>query len=104
MLYGSCGTEDVIAKAVQDIQVLLCRCLPINRPTSHMETVAALRVIVTTPAVKLAVEKGNDASLTFVLRAMHHVLADGQLSADAPIDLLWSIATHSGKLAVRRAA
>jgi hypothetical protein len=83
--------DDVIAKAVQDIQVILCRCLPINRPTSHIETVAALRAIVTTRAVKLAIEKGNDASLTFVLRAVHRVLADGQVSADVTIDLLWEI-------------
>jgi hypothetical protein len=83
--------DHVIKHALRDAHDLLLANLAPARNLPDDRTVAYLRAIMARPEVGLALERGNDTALCFVLRAVKHILSDTRQSARAAINRLWGI-------------
>jgi hypothetical protein len=80
-----------IESAIRAAQNLLWQTLPRTHNLPDAATVARLRDLVRSPAVKNVLLHSNDTFLAFVLRAVEFVLAD-QFRADREIiDHLWDV-------------
>ena len=84
----------IIENALRDAQDILWNNLPPTRNLSDEAAVSAVRDIVRSPAIKSVLERGSDTAFSFVLRAVHAVLADGLQTDRDTIRRLWPILDH----------
>ena len=68
--------ERVIEQALRDVQDVLCANLALTPNLADDRAAACLRTIVGAPHVQIAIERGNDTVLNFVLRGANRILSD----------------------------
>jgi hypothetical protein len=84
-------SNSLVERTLKDVQHILWSNLPPTDSLSDEAAVKALRQIVRSPDVKLALERGSDTASVFVLRAINTVLADDSASPGDIITSLWPI-------------
>ena len=84
-------SNSLVERALKDVQHILWCNLPPADSLSDEAAVEALRQIVRSPDVKVALERGSDTALVFVLRAINTVLADDSAPPGEIITNLWPI-------------
>lgn len=83
--------DRVIRQALRDAQDILWANLPPNRNLSDDAAVAGLRAVIGVPAVREAIERGDDTAMCFMLRAVNRILGDESEIPRRTIDRLWSV-------------
>ena len=83
--------DRVIQQALRDAQDILWANLPPSRNLSDNSAVAGLRAVIAVPAVREAIQQGNDTALCFMLRAVNHILSYESDNPRKTIDRLWGI-------------
>ena len=81
----------LIERALRDAQGILRANLPPAKNLPDDRAVQSLRAIVRTPQVREVLERGNDTSLCFVLRAVNRILSNDDLPDRAKINWLWDV-------------
>ena len=84
-------SNSLVERTLKDVQHILWSNLPPTDSLSDEAAVKALRQMVGSPDVKLALERGSDIASVFVLRAINTVLADGSAPPGDIITNLWPI-------------
>ena len=83
--------DRVIQQALRDAQDILWANLPPSRNLSDNSAVAGLRAVIAVPAVREAIQQGNDTALCFMLRAVNRILSYKSDNPRKTIDRLWGI-------------
>ena len=83
----SSRVAELALKAAQDI---LWTNLPPSENLADDAAVQAIRNIISSPAVKSEIERGNDTALTFALRATNQIVSGSRPARDT-VNLLWAI-------------
>jgi hypothetical protein len=84
-------SNSLVERTLKDVQHILWSNLPPTDSLTDEAAVKALRQIVRSPDVKLALERGSDTASVFVLRAINTVLADDSALPGDIITSLWPI-------------
>ena len=80
----------VIKRTLREAQGILWANLPPASNLPDAQAVKSLRVLVRTPQVPQALERGNDTALCFVLRAVNCILSDED-QPNTTINQLWDV-------------
>src|SRR5262244_4156186 len=83
-------SELVIKRTLREAQGMLWANLPPASNLPDAQAVKSLRVLVRTPQVPQALERGNDTALCFVLRAVNCILSDED-QPNTTINRLWDV-------------
>ena len=82
--------DRLIERALRDAQGILRANLPPAKNLPDRQAVQSLRAILRTPQVREVLERGHDAALCFVLRAVNRILSDNQPDRTT-INRLWDV-------------
>ena len=80
----------VIKRTLREAQGILWANLPPASNLPDAQAVKSLRALVRAPQVHQALERGNDTTLCFVLRAVNRILSDED-QPNTTINQLWDV-------------
>jgi hypothetical protein len=81
----------LIKRTLRDAQGILRANLPPAKNLPDDQAVKSLRAIVRTPQVREVLERGQDTTLCFVLRAVNRILSDDGQPDRMTINRLWDV-------------
>ena len=83
--------DPLIERTLREAQGILRANLPPAKNLPDDQAVQSLRAIVRTPQIRGVLERGNDTSLCFVLRAVNRILSDNDQPDRTTISRLWDV-------------
>src|SRR5258705_13981405 len=80
-----------IERAIRDAQNVLWDSVPPTEDLTEEGAVGAIRAIVSTPRVQIALETASDTVLVFVLRSVNRIVSDHSIQAGESLSELWRV-------------